>query len=860
MANNVVQFVLKGVDEFSPVAKQAERSLSGVASFAAKAGGAIAAALAGWVFKKAVDEALNAESAFQRMSVAVGNAGGNMSALRGPLDEVIDGLVRTTTASDDDLREAFTRLVTITGDVNGGMKNLGLVADVAAYKQIGVAEAAELVGKAQQGNTRVLKEFGIVGLEGAAAMDALRAKTEGFGTAAAQTMGGGLKQLQNQFGELLESLGNAILANDQFGQGIGGLTGLLADTARWIDENAGVIGQMTGAVVDLAMAIGSVLGPVLKVLAPVAEVAFKALTAGIYAALDALGRLAVGAGAIGQAFGVDAAGRLERFGRELIAVSDRGFERLARTADQAEEKVATFGATMRTTTPAVKEHGDALKKTADAGQAVVASADDIRKAQDRQKFAMMELARGAMASMNTALAEMDKRLEKLHPSYITFQRALNNIKAEVEASNAAFVQAYQADKIDKARREAQALGASIADGARAALDLASAFGVADDALTAALNSAINLGAQLAKIVTGGLNVGSVVGAISASAALISKLFGKSPALEQHERALAQNRRALEGLTGVMQSQLPGGKIAGIQSFLTALGLSPTADLSGDKTRYTTSSLLRGLSNYGLTLGDLDRLAKEFGLNLDISNGSVARGALQQLLAALSSVDIRPFQGGVGGLLDQLDALVQSGAITGPAAQLDWLTTRVGSGNSRALAEAISGVDYSTAAGRATATERLRALLARANTLAPGDLGNLNSQQFLDLIQRYIGLLTADWTGGVGSMPAGDGVGAPGAGGTPGTPAEAPAWALSLTTGPGWLSKIAAGLGADAPYLADVLAAVRPLAGLQATANTRLAEISQNTARAMLVADVAAAVDRELYRRGVVAATAGGRVA
>lgn len=861
MANlqRVAQFVLKGVDNFTPTAKGAERALGGLGSAASKLGALFGGLALGAFFKRAIEEANGAEDAIIRLGTAVSNAGGDFAAIRGPLDELIDGLVRTTTASDDDLREAFTRLVTLTGDVDGAMRDLGTVADIAAYKQIGVAEAAEKLGKAQQGNTRVLKEFGVVGLEGAAALDKLRANVAGYGEAAAKTTSGALKQMQNQFGELLESVGAAILANDQFGAGVGGITGMLADLGKWIDANAKEIGLFTGAVIDLARAFGVVLGPIVKSVANILYTSMTGLSRLVYVVAEAVGNLALKASESGW-FSEERTAQLRKFGSAMNIVAEQGYLRIARAAPEAATEVQTFGAVLRTTTGDVEQHTAATKKAADANEDYVATADDVRRAQERQAKAMKELGVEATKALNAAMKELGERLDRLHPNVTQFERELESLRAEVDRAYEAMLKAFRDDAIEKKRAAAEKLAGTITTVARAALDLADAFGIVDDRLATAINSAINLGASLAKIAGGDLSAGTLVSAITSAANLITKLFGKSPALEQHERAIRSNERALVQLTGVMTSSLPGQKIAATSELLRSLGLTAEGSLAGDRQRWTTASVMRAAGQYGLTVGDLDRLAKELGLTLDIRDGSVSRAALQQLLAAIGQVEFRPFGGGVGGKLAQFDELVAGGVLGDPAAQLEWLRTAVGSANSRPLAEAISGVDYATASGRATALTRLRGLLANANTLGPADLGGLNGSEFIALIQRYIGLLSQLGAGAAPPVP-GD-VGAPAAAGGSAAPAAGTAptdFQLALTTGPGWLATIAASLGGEAPYLRGILEAVTPLAQLQREANGTLRTIADNTARGITVRDLAERMDQELYRRGVTAAAARGLV-
>src|SRR5579884_3182076 len=60
-----------------------------------------------------------------------------------------------------DTEAAIASLTTRLGDPNVALKDMSVVAEVAAAKHISLAAAADLVGKAAQGNSRILKQFGI---------------------------------------------------------------------------------------------------------------------------------------------------------------------------------------------------------------------------------------------------------------------------------------------------------------------------------------------------------------------------------------------------------------------------------------------------------------------------------------------------------------------------------------------------------------------------------------------------------------------------------------------------------------------------------------------------------------------------
>jgi hypothetical protein len=150
-----------------------------------------------------------------RLGVAVRNSGGDFQKLRPQLEETVASVMRMSTATDDELREALTRMITVSGDVEASQRNLSLVTDLAAFKQIELSEASDIVAKAMTGNTTALNKMGIAGKESAVVLENLRAVVAGFAAEEASTFQGSLTRINNQWGEFQEAVGNAILAGGE---------------------------------------------------------------------------------------------------------------------------------------------------------------------------------------------------------------------------------------------------------------------------------------------------------------------------------------------------------------------------------------------------------------------------------------------------------------------------------------------------------------------------------------------------------------------------------------------------------------------------------------------------------------------
>ena len=118
-------------------------------------------AAVGQFLRRSIEESSNAEAALTRLRVAVQNAGGDFGKFSPQVDQAVESLQRLTRFEDDDARSALATMVTLTGNLQGSLRNLGLAADVAVKTQKPLAEAAQLVGLAMNGNVRGLRRLGI---------------------------------------------------------------------------------------------------------------------------------------------------------------------------------------------------------------------------------------------------------------------------------------------------------------------------------------------------------------------------------------------------------------------------------------------------------------------------------------------------------------------------------------------------------------------------------------------------------------------------------------------------------------------------------------------------------------------------
>jgi hypothetical protein len=188
---------------------------------AAAAFAAAAAAAATYAVKLAVDgvkAAIEDEAAQIRLATAVKNVTGATDDQIAAIEKNITTLSLATGVADDQLRPAFQRLVTATGDVTKAQDTLNLALDISAATGKSLDQVSNGLAKAFEGNTGALGRLGTglstaeikaLGLDGT-----IKELSKTFGGAAenqANTFQGRIERLKVAFDEAKETIGNALL-------------------------------------------------------------------------------------------------------------------------------------------------------------------------------------------------------------------------------------------------------------------------------------------------------------------------------------------------------------------------------------------------------------------------------------------------------------------------------------------------------------------------------------------------------------------------------------------------------------------------------------------------------------------------
>ena len=288
-----VESGLGGVDAEGQGKKVGAGFVSGLK--AAAAGAAIAGIFT--FGKDSIDSYKEAEAAQSRLSDAFAKFPALADTNKEALQDLNSELMSKTRFDDDALASGQAVLAQF-GLTGSQLQQLTpLLADYAAKTGADAPTAAEQLGKALLGQGRALKSVGIdfkdagsVGANFDQIMAGLRTQVGGFAEQEGQTAAGKAQILANQFGEIQEKVGGALVPALQ------ALADKLLEVIGFIQENSDVIGPLAAVVGALGLAIGaaSVATSIWSGLQTVATVASGIWTAAQWALNAALSANPIG--------------------------------------------------------------------------------------------------------------------------------------------------------------------------------------------------------------------------------------------------------------------------------------------------------------------------------------------------------------------------------------------------------------------------------------------------------------------------------------------------------------------------------------------------------------------------------------
>lgn len=164
--------------------------------------------------KSIVSAASESEVAAMNLKRAVENSGASWEEASGQLNDFLAAEVRLTGYDDETAARSLANLTDLTGSYESALKLLPLAMDLARGKGMDLASASEYVGRAAQGNATMLaRQMGI--LTSTTNATELLAEAQrrygGYAMQYANSQAGAVERLQIVWGNLKETLGNALL-------------------------------------------------------------------------------------------------------------------------------------------------------------------------------------------------------------------------------------------------------------------------------------------------------------------------------------------------------------------------------------------------------------------------------------------------------------------------------------------------------------------------------------------------------------------------------------------------------------------------------------------------------------------------
>jgi hypothetical protein len=164
--------------------------------------------------KYMADEALKDEKATMALASAVKGLKTGTEEGFLALKKYAEQMSEATGIADEELSGALKTLVFATGDTTAAQKSLGAVIDLSRAKEISLEAAAKIVGKAYDGNTQMLKRYGIELDKHASGMTVINELTKKFGGAEDSYLAstqGKLDKAKNSFNLLANEIGSTFL-------------------------------------------------------------------------------------------------------------------------------------------------------------------------------------------------------------------------------------------------------------------------------------------------------------------------------------------------------------------------------------------------------------------------------------------------------------------------------------------------------------------------------------------------------------------------------------------------------------------------------------------------------------------------
>ena len=204
-----------------------------------------------------IKEANDSEQALNKLGQTMSNLGINSEENRTKIEALTESYEKLGFGNEE-AAAGFNKLLIATGDATSATNYLGLAADFARVKNIGLEEASATLARASAGNAKAFKEMGI-SLDNTLpkseavkkAMDELNAKIGGQAVAYTDTFKGSLAVLKEEIANVAETIGATIMPY------LKALVGGISNAIDFAKRHASIMGTVAGVVITLTVAIAS---------------------------------------------------------------------------------------------------------------------------------------------------------------------------------------------------------------------------------------------------------------------------------------------------------------------------------------------------------------------------------------------------------------------------------------------------------------------------------------------------------------------------------------------------------------------------------------------------------------------------
>lgn len=316
---------------------------------------------------------------------------------------------------------------------------------------------------------------------------------------------------------------------------------------------------------------------------------------------------------------------------DLIVTAASGTGRIGTASDAVSEALEEMRSLL------AQLSGQLFPQTVEALHPLVAKMDELAETLERGTEAQRAEAQQIRATAEQFAAALDvlgdMKPELAFTTYTTADIQQIDRAAQAEQRRAEAIKQEARDKAAIAEQDARDVaaqqerlrdlieqGRQIDAAVQGALDLARAFGLADDEILNILGDlsqvATGIGPLVAAIEKGGAGgiIGAALPVVGGLASLVGGLFGggTSPETQAAIDALKHNAGVLERIAARLdQISLTGSQLSGVERAVERF-LSEGLP-RGDRSRFRVSDVEAELKRFGLTMDDLRTLAREMGL-------------------------------------------------------------------------------------------------------------------------------------------------------------------------------------------------------------------------------------------------------